>query len=64
MRQDFKRGIGMQLRLLGAFAVCLPVLASAPAAQAHGLDIEAKWAPEVSESADAGAIYLRITNSA
>lgn len=52
----------MQSRILSVVAVGLLWAGLAPVATAHGLDVAARWAPEVSNSPGTGAIYLRIVN--
>lgn len=54
----------MHLRVLRVITACFPLIALAPASMAHGLDVEASWAPDVSQTPDTAAIYLRIANDA
>lgn len=54
----------MHLRVLRVFAACFPLIALAPPSTAHGLDVEASWAPNVAKTGDTAAIYLRIANDA
>lgn len=54
----------MHLRILRVITTSFPLIALAPATMAHGLDVEASWAPEVTKTADTAAIHLNIANEA